>query len=95
MAKFDKQSLCQKIFFFGMTLLHAHAHYNCIVCSEYQISSSMHYLRTSITPTGKNGKGRKANILSKTNILASNFFTQMFNVSILCKQSIRLFQQKL
>ena len=28
-------------------------------------------------------------------ILASNFFTQMFNVSVLCMQSIRLFQQKL
>ena len=29
MAKFDKQSLSQK-YFFGMTLLHAHAHYICI-----------------------------------------------------------------
>ena len=33
--------------------------------------------------------------MSKINILASNFFTRMFNVSILCKQSIRLFQQRL
>ena len=41
MAKFDKQSLCQKIifFFFGMTLLHAHAHYTCIVCAKYQKAS--------------------------------------------------------
>ena len=30
MAKFDKQSLCQK-HFFGMRLLYAHAHYICIV----------------------------------------------------------------
>ena len=38
MAKFDKQSLC-KINFFGMTLLHAHAHYICIVCAKYQRAS--------------------------------------------------------
>ena len=38
MAKFDKQSLCQK-YFFGMTLLHAHAHYICIVCAKYQNTS--------------------------------------------------------
>ena len=35
MAKFDKQSLFQNIFF-GMTLVHAHAHYICIVCAKYQ-----------------------------------------------------------
>ena len=35
MAKFDKQSLCQK-YFFGMTLLHAYAHYICIVDAKYQ-----------------------------------------------------------
>ena len=39
MAKFDKQSLCQKYFFFGMTLFHAHAHYTCIVCAKYQKAS--------------------------------------------------------
>ena len=38
MAKFGKQSLCQKIFF-GMTPLHAHAHYICIVCAKYQRAS--------------------------------------------------------
>ena len=37
----------------------------------------------------------KAVILSKINFLASNFFMQMFYVSILCRQNIRLFQQKL
>ena len=46
--------------FFGMTLLHAHAHYICIVCAKYEkdsvkvwcklISSCMHYQRTNITP---------------------------------------------
>ena len=39
MAKFDKQSLCQKSFLFGMTLLHAHAHYICIVCAKHQRAS--------------------------------------------------------
>ena len=38
MAKFDKQSLYQK-YFFGMTLLHAHAHYICLVCAKYQKAS--------------------------------------------------------
>ena len=38
MAKFDKQSLCQKIVF-GMTLLHAYAHYMCIVSAKYQTAS--------------------------------------------------------
>ena len=39
MAKFDKQPLCQKKFFFGMTLLHAHAHYICIARAKYQRAS--------------------------------------------------------
>ena len=39
MAKFDKQSLCPKFFFFCMTLLHAHAHYTCIVCAKYKRAS--------------------------------------------------------
>ena len=38
MAKFDKQSLCQKKNF-GMTLLYAHAHYICVVCAKYQRAS--------------------------------------------------------
>ena len=28
-----------KIIFFGMTLLHAHAHYICIVCAKYRKAS--------------------------------------------------------
>ena len=39
MAKFDKQSLCQKKCFFGMTLFHAHAHYICIVYAKYHRAS--------------------------------------------------------
>ena len=56
MAKFDKESISQK-YLFGMTLLHVHAHYICIVCAKYQkasvialdklISSCMHHLSTS------------------------------------------------
>ena len=34
-------------------------------------------------------------ILSKNIFLASNFFMQMFNESILCRQSIELFRHKL
>ena len=37
MAKFDKQSLCQKCCF-GMTLLHGHAHYICIICPNQKAS---------------------------------------------------------
>ena len=49
----------KNIFFFGMTLLHAHAHYICIVCAKYQKASVkalvqvdclMYALSTSITP---------------------------------------------
>ena len=38
MTKFDKQSL-RKTNFFGMTLLHAHEHYICIVCAKCQRAS--------------------------------------------------------
>ena len=41
------------------------------------------------------GKVHKAVILSEINVLAPNFFMQIFNVSILCRQSFRLFQPKL
>ena len=36
--KMAKQSLCQ-IYFLGMTLLHAHAHYICLVCAKYKKAS--------------------------------------------------------
>ena len=103
MAKFDKQSLPKQIFF-GMRLLHAQAHYICIVCAKYRRASvkalvQVDFLTYALSKhkhkpylIGKNGLVHKATILSKINILASNFFTQMFNVSILSKQSIRLFQ---
>ena len=43
----------------------------------------------------KNGSFQKAVILSSNIFLASNFFMQMFNESILCRQSIELFRHKL
>ena len=43
---------------------------------------------------GKKGQVHKAVILSIINFLAQNFFMQMFNVSILCRQNIRLFKKK-
>ena len=39
-------------------------------------------------------KFTKLSFLSKINIIASNFFTQMFNVSILCKQNIKFVSTK-
>ena len=62
------------------------------------IGPCMHYLSTSITPVYKKAgkKVHKSVILSIMNVLATNFFfMQMYNVSILCRQSIRLFHQKL
>ena len=107
MAKFVKHSLCQK-YFFCMTL-HAHAHYIRIVCAKYQKASvkalvqvdflmyalSKHKYNPYLIVNRKKWLCPQAIILSKINILASNFSHKMFNVSILCKQSIRLFQQKL
>ena len=93
-----------------MTLFHAHAHYICIVCAKYQKASikaleQVGFLMYALSNHKHNPyliENRKKWLSSqsyhfckKINILASNFFKQMFNVSILCKQSIRLFQQKL
>ena len=82
-----------------MTLLHAHVHYICIVRAKYQRASvkalvQVDFLMYALSMHKHNpylvGKMAtfKAIILSKINILASNFFTQMFNVSILCKYQI-------
>ena len=85
-----------------MTHLHAHAHYICIVYAKYQTASvkalvQVDFLVYALSKQehnsyliGKNALVHKAIILSKNNILASNFFTQMFNVSILCKYQIVL-----
>ena len=112
----------KKNFFFGMTLLHAHTHYICIVCAKYQKASvkalvQVDFLMYALSQHKPNpyliekmDKFTKLSFCQKLNILASNikekptchgkritkgFFTQMINVFILCKQGIRLFQQKL
>ena len=102
MAKFDMQSVGQNIFFV-MSLLHSHAHYICIVCAKYQKASVKALLQVdfftnalskhknnpyfSIGNRKKNGYVHKALIWSKINVMPSNFFTQIFNVSVLCKQT--------
>ena len=89
-----------------MTLLHAHAQYIFIVNAKYQ-KPSVKALVTDDFPVyapakslfkskqEKNGSFQRNVILSKTLFLASNFFMQMFNESILCRQSIELFRHKL
>ena len=94
----------QKFIFF-MTPLHAHTQYICIVLAKYQQASvkALVQVETSVyalskhkqnMQTGQNGyyKVHKAVILSKIFFLASNFFMQMFNVSAICRQSIRWLQ---
>ena len=101
MAKFEKQLFNQKIFF-DMTLLHAHAQYIYIVNAKYQKPSVKALIQVDFpvyaqakslfkSKQEKNGSFQKAVILSKKIFLASNFFMQMFNESILCTQSIELF----
>ena len=105
MAKFEKQIITKK-FFFGMTLLHAHAQYIFIVNAKYQkpsvqaliqVDFPVYALAKSLfkSKQEKNGSFQKAVILSKNILLTSNFFMQMFNESILCRQSIKLFWHKL
>ena len=93
--------------FFGMTLLHAHAQYIYIVNAKYQKPSVKAMLQVDFlvyaqakslfkSKQEKNGSFQKAVILSKKHFfLASNFFMQMFNESILCRQSTQLFRHKL
>ena len=89
-----------------MTLLHAHAQYIYIVNAKYQKHSVKAVVQVDFPvyaqakslfkkQTGKNGSFQKAVILSKKIFLASNFFMQMFNESILCRQSIEFFRHKL
>ena len=106
MAKFEKQLFNQKNFFFGMTLLHAHAQYIYIVNAKYQKPSVKALVQVDFpvyaqakslfkSKQEKNGSFQKAVILSETFFLASNFFMKMYNESILCRQNIELFQHKL
>ena len=90
-----------------MTPLHAHAQYIYIVIAKYQKPSVKALVQVDFpayaqakslfkSKQEKNGSFQKAVILSKNIFFfASNFFTQMFNESILCRQSIELFRHKL
>ena len=89
-----------------MTLLHAHAQYIYIVNAKYQKPSVKALVQVDFpvyaqakslfkSKQEKNGSFQKTVILSKNIFLASNFFMQMFNESILCRQSIELFRHKL
>ena len=89
-----------------MTLLHAHAQYIYIVNAKYhkpsvkalvQVDFPVYAQAKSLLKSKqeKNGSFQKAVILSKNIFLASNFFMQMFNESILCRQSIEYFRHKL
>ena len=87
-----------------MTILHAHAQYIYIVNAKYQKPSVKALVQVDFpvyaqakslfkSKLEKNGSFQKAVILSKkTFFLASNFFMQMFNESILCRQSNELFR---
>ena len=89
-----------------MTFLHVHAQYIYIVNAKYQKPSVKALVQVDfpvyaqakslfISKQEKNGSFQKAVILSKNFFLASNFFMQMFNESILCGQSNKLFRHKL
>ena len=89
-----------------MTLLHAHAQYIYIVNAKYQKPSVKAMVQVNFpvyaqakslfkSKQEKSCSFQKAVILSKNIFLASNFFMQMFNESILCRQSIELFRHKL
>ena len=87
-----------------------HANVQCVVQPKYQIVSSTGVVRVDwpvyalfkhkhnpyLKASWKtNGYVHKAAILSIIIILAPNVFMQMFNVSLLSRQSIKLFPQKL
>ena len=88
---------------FGMTLLHTHAQYIYIVNAKYhkpsvkalvQVDFPVYAQAKSLFKSKQenNGSFQKAVILF---FFASNFFMQMFNESILCRQSIELFRHNL
>ena len=108
MAKFEKQKLLfnKKKFFFGMTLPHAHAQYIYIVNAKYQKPSVKALVQVDFpvyaqakslfkSKQEKMAHFTKLLFCQKNFFLSSNFFMQMFNESILCRQSIELFWHKL
>ena len=91
--------------FFGMTLLHAHAQYIFINKAKYHKPSVKALVQVDFPVYAQAKSLYKANrqkmahskscYFVKKHFLASNFFIQMFNESILCRQSIELFRHKL
>ena len=92
---------------FSIKLLHANVHGACIVKTKCQVDPSkavvgvdqpmysMHYHSTSITAIKyKPEKVLIAVILSILICLKTNSFMYMFNVSTLCRQSVKLIHQK-
>ena len=87
-----------------MTLLHAHAQYIYIVNAKYQKPSVKALVQVDFPVYAQakslfKSKQEKMAHFTKLlfcpkNFLASNFFMQMFNESILCRQSIELFRHK-
>ena len=89
-----------------MTLLHAHAQYIYIVNAKYQKPSVKALVQVDFPVYAQakslfKSKQEKKWLISKScyfvkkHFLASNFFMQMFNGSILCRQGIELFRHKL
>ena len=88
-----------------MTLLHAHAQYIYIVNAKYQKPSVKALVQVDF-PVYAQAKSlfkskQEKWLISQScyfvqkKFLASNFFMQMVNGSILCRQSIELFRYKL
>ena len=89
-----------------MTILHAHAQYIYIVNAKYQKPSVKALVQVDFPVYAQAKslfKSKQEKMPHFTKLLfcpknflgASNFFMQMFNESILCRQSIELFQHKL
>ena len=80
---------------FGMTLLHAHAQYIYIVNAKYHKPSVKALVEVDFPVYAQAKSLFKSKQEKNASFLASNFFMQMFNESILYRQSIELFQHKL
>ena len=104
MAKFEKQLFYQNNF-----LGHDTSSCTCsiyIVNAKYQKASVKALVQADFlymhkqNPYLKANRKKMANFIKllfcqKKHFFASNFFKQMFNESVLCKQSIELFRHKL
>ena len=102
-----KSSYLTKKIFFSMTLLHAHGQYIYIVNAKYmyqkpsvkalvQVDFPVYAQAKSLFKSKQEKMAHFTKMLfCQKKILASKFFMQMFNESILCRQSIELFRHKL